>query len=264
MSTSYPSAKQTFTDPAGTSTLNSPDHAGLHTDINDTVEAIQDTVGTTLGTNVLKDFAAGNFPIRRNASGAIQETVSGGTINNSTLGTPTIIGATLNNATFGTPAVTGGTATSITLTTPAFSAGAVNTADIADRAVTSRKIVFNRVAGTRSTGEVTTASGSLVELTGGSVQVIADVASDIWINFSAIAYGDGGAPQFTLVINGTADNTWNDFGGWFSSATTLGGFTARRLGFAAGTHTVRMQWRTSAGTSHASRIELIAYPIGTS
>jgi len=70
MATNYPSSKQTFTDPAGTNTLDSPDHAALHTDMNDTMEAVQDTVGTTAGTNVLMEFAAGEFPIRTSATTA--------------------------------------------------------------------------------------------------------------------------------------------------------------------------------------------------
>lgn len=61
MSTTYPATKQTFSDPSGNSTLDSPDHAGLHTDINDTVEAIQDTIGTTAGTAILKNVLAGQF-----------------------------------------------------------------------------------------------------------------------------------------------------------------------------------------------------------
>lgn len=91
MSTTYPGTVKTFTDPAGTSLLTSPDHAGLHTDMNDTVEAIQNTIGTTAGTNVLKNFAAGEFPARVNSGGTIVQTLTGGTINNSTFGTPTVV-----------------------------------------------------------------------------------------------------------------------------------------------------------------------------
>lgn len=100
MSTTYPGTKQTFTDPAGTSTLAGVDHAGLHTDVNDTLEALQDTVGTTAGTNVLKDFAAGDFPVRIDSGNTIQTALIG-TLNNSTLAT-----ATINNSTLGTPTVT--------------------------------------------------------------------------------------------------------------------------------------------------------------
>ena len=46
MSTTYPTSKQSFTNPTSTSTLDNPSHADQHADINDTVEAIQDRVGT--------------------------------------------------------------------------------------------------------------------------------------------------------------------------------------------------------------------------
>lgn len=78
MTTTYPSQKQTFTDPSGNSALSTgPSHSQLHTDINDTVESIQDTVGTTAGTNILKDFTAGQFPVRINSSGVVQHTIAG-------------------------------------------------------------------------------------------------------------------------------------------------------------------------------------------
>lgn len=50
MTTSYPNSKQTFTDPTSSNTLNSPSHSGLHTDMNDTVEAIEDKIGTGAST----------------------------------------------------------------------------------------------------------------------------------------------------------------------------------------------------------------------
>lgn len=107
MSTLYPASKQTFTDPQGTSTLASPDHAALHTDMNDTAEALQDTVGTTAGTNILKNFAAGDFPARINSSNVLQQALSG-TINNSVIGTSAITGGTVGNALLGTPSLTVG------------------------------------------------------------------------------------------------------------------------------------------------------------
>lgn len=136
MATNYPSSKQTFTDPSGTSLLTSPDHANLHTDMNDTVEAIQDTVGTTAGTNVLLDFAAGDFPARINGSDVLQQTLQG-TINNSVMGTPAITGGTLasgvvNNATVGTPAVTGGTIDNAVMGTPDITGGTFTAPNITD------------------------------------------------------------------------------------------------------------------------------------
>jgi hypothetical protein len=51
MASNFPTSKQTFTDPQTTDALNSPSHAGLHTDMNDTVEAIQDKLGTAAQDN---------------------------------------------------------------------------------------------------------------------------------------------------------------------------------------------------------------------
>lgn len=131
MATNYPSSKQTFTDPSGTSLLTSPDHAGLHTDVNDTLEAIQDAVGTTAGTNVLLDFSAGDFPARINGSDVLQQSLQG-TINNSVIGTPAITGGTVDNAVMGTPAVTGGTIDSAVMGTPAITGGTLTAPNITD------------------------------------------------------------------------------------------------------------------------------------
>lgn len=96
MATTYPATKQTFTDPSGTSPLaTGPDHAALHTTTNDTLEAIQDTLGTTSGTNIAKNFVAGNFPVRQNVGGTVLDTLVGGTHNNGTFGTPTLMGGTI-------------------------------------------------------------------------------------------------------------------------------------------------------------------------
>ena len=84
MSTNYPGALDTLTNPTSSDTLNSPDHAAQHANSNDAIEAIQVTVGTTAGTNVLLNFAAGDFPARMNASGVLQQTIQG-TLNNATM-----------------------------------------------------------------------------------------------------------------------------------------------------------------------------------
>jgi hypothetical protein len=97
MAIDYPSAIDVFTNPSGTSTLDSPDHALQHSDANDAIEAIEAVIGTTAGTSVLKDFSAGEFAVRQ----------EGGTVSPGTL--------TFDSPTLGTPAITGGTATGLTL-----------------------------------------------------------------------------------------------------------------------------------------------------
>lgn len=45
MATNFPTSLDSFTDPTSTDYLNSPDHAGQHTDKNDAVEALEAKVG---------------------------------------------------------------------------------------------------------------------------------------------------------------------------------------------------------------------------
>lgn len=45
MTTSFPGGLDNFVNPAGTSLLTNPDHAGQHTDLNDAVEALEAKVG---------------------------------------------------------------------------------------------------------------------------------------------------------------------------------------------------------------------------
>lgn len=121
MSSNYPSAKDTFTDVQGTSLLTSPDHAAYHQNLGDSVEAMQTAIGTHSGTNVLKNFSAGDFPARINSSNVPQQAIVGGTfsgqqVQNGTVGggvygTAQITGGTVANALIGTCQITGGTVT---------------------------------------------------------------------------------------------------------------------------------------------------------
>jgi len=76
-------------------TANYMDEAGyvLHNHLNDhgsAVVAIQETLGTNAGTSVLKDFVAGNFPVRANSGGTLQQELSLGTIRSTQLRSPII------------------------------------------------------------------------------------------------------------------------------------------------------------------------------
>lgn len=131
----YPATKTTFTDPVGTTRVDTGvDHAGNHKAHNDLLEAIEDTVGTTAGTNVLKNFAAGDFPARINSSNVLQQAVSGtvtitsgtlGTVQliGGTLGTAETIGGTVKSAVVGTSQVQGGTVGNALLGTPKITIG---------------------------------------------------------------------------------------------------------------------------------------------
>lgn len=76
MSTSFPTSKQTFTDPNAGDFLNSPSHSALHTDKNDTIEAIQDKIGYTGSENfvlVAGDTMTGALTLANIANPIIQQ-----------------------------------------------------------------------------------------------------------------------------------------------------------------------------------------------
>lgn len=103
MAINYPSSLDgttQFPQPQGSSLLTSPDHASLHTNISILGTVLEGVLGTTNGTSVLKNFTAGNFPIRQNVGGTVLDTLVKGTLNNFTIGTPTLFGTvTLTNGT---------------------------------------------------------------------------------------------------------------------------------------------------------------------
>lgn len=124
-----------YTPVQGTSLVSAADHAAMHNAVGSAVVALETTIGTTSsGTNVLKDFAAGNFPVRVNSSNVLQQVVAGtvnllggtitgqivnsGTIGGGVYGTALHQGGTVANAVVGTSTIQGGTANGLTLGTP--------------------------------------------------------------------------------------------------------------------------------------------------
>lgn len=233
----YPATKVTFTDPNGTSLLTSPDHAALHTSINDTVEALQDTLGTTAGTNMTKNFAAGDFPARINASNVLQQRLSG-TIDNVIGGTPSLSAGTWSNAQLiGTAQITGGTATTQlftggTLSSPTMQgtySGWVEdtntwtrigswsfaiTPDMTSVVQKGTRIRYKDTAGTYEYGVVVSSSFG-----GGSTTVILGTTTD-----SNIASGTIG--------NGAYSNQYSPSGypHWFNYTRAYTGFSAAPTG----------------------------------
>lgn len=123
----YPSALITYTNPAGTSLLASgPDHAADHTSLHGEVIAIETTVGTNSGTNILKNFVAGDLAARINNETFGSATLVGGTIKNVQLiGTSQITGGTLANGLIGTSTIQGGTVANAAIGTPTIIGGTV-------------------------------------------------------------------------------------------------------------------------------------------
>lgn len=96
MAITYPTSLDALTNPVGTNTLDSPDHATQHSNANDILEALESKVGLGAGTPTANTVLVG--------SGNGTATWSG-TWNNATMGSPTITGGTINTATLGTPVI---------------------------------------------------------------------------------------------------------------------------------------------------------------
>lgn len=210
MAITYPGTLDVFVNPAGTNTLDSPDHAQQHSDVNDAVEAGQAVLGTTAGTSVLKNFAAGDFPARINASNVLQQTIQG-TINSSTLGTPTVTGGT-----FDSPTTTGTDAGTATLTNKTLTSPRVGTA-ITD---TNGNEIIKTPATASAVNEITITNSA----TGDPVK-IESTGGDTNIHLSLDAKGSALVKTKVLRQDGTTDSYTNNtviLTGVFNLACTSG------------------------------------------
>jgi hypothetical protein len=222
----YPSTKTTFQDPSGTAPLaTGPDHAALHTSVNDTIEALEDTLGTTAGTSVLKNFAVGDFSARINTSNVLQQTLQG-TINTSVFGTPAITGGTITGAFLGTNQLTGGTVNLVTMGTPAITGGTATNINLATGTITGGISLQNN-------GSITqTGTGDHITLTPGTGKLVRtailrqDGTTNTYVNTISIL----GGFKPLMVASGQSVGTLHiDFGGTFAAAPLvipqIGGFT---------------------------------------
>lgn len=135
----YPSSLDSFTDPAGTSLLTSPDHAALHTSINGAVESLESKLGLAAGSPTANKALIGSgngtsgWTTTWNSAVLGTPTITAGiwtsgSINSAIVGTPTVTGGTINLAVLGSPtlqspSITGGTL-AVSGTTVALSIGA--------------------------------------------------------------------------------------------------------------------------------------------
>lgn len=277
MPANYPASLDSLTNPAGTQTLDNPDHAGQHSNANDILEAIESTLGTNSGTSVLKHFTAGQFPIRATGvatTGTLVQTIVGGTHNNFTGGTPHFTGGTHNSFVAGTPTIAGtwvapaGLVVSAdikdaNITTVKILDSNVTTAKIADANVTGRKMKIDQRLGS-SVAAGTTASTSYVDLIAGtftpnvtsSILVLANSADVNGANDSTISYVitfngtiQGNDPLWRTQQNGAEANREHSGAGfaWVPSAPASAG-------------TVKLRYKVSAGTASIISASFQALP----
>lgn len=250
MTTTYPGTLSSFSNPSGSSPLNSPDHAAQHEDINDTMEAVQGVLGTTAGTSVLKDFSAGHFPVRVNGSNVLQQILSG-TLNNSVFGTPSITGGTvanslvgtstitggtisigegtlssvvINNPTIGTPALTGGTVANALIGTSQHTGGTVTGAVIGTNSIVGGTISSALIGTSQHTGG--TVTGAVVgtnTITGGTISMSVGTLNNMVMGSPTVTSGTLtnsvlntvtlGTPTITVGSDATGDMFYRSSGG---------------------------------------------------
>lgn len=158
----YPSSLDTYTAVAGTTLVATAGHAAMHNVAGSAVVALETAVGTTLGTNVLKNFAAGKLAVY-NTGGTLDAgvlgtpMVRGGTLGTVNLGTCIMRGGTIGTALVGTSIITGGTVGLALLGTPRITVGSDAEGDIYYRNSTA---AVTRL-GVGTTGQFLTVSGGV-------------------------------------------------------------------------------------------------------
>lgn len=274
----YPSTTDTFSNPQGTTLVATDDHAAQHRTEGSAIVSLENKVGLGSGTPKL-DYAligSGN-------------------------GT-SLWGTAWNNATFGTPQITGGTVSNSIISTPTVTLGTGNTGDIYYRSsggslsalpigTVSQYLTTNGTApswGTISSepSDGWTASGGTWAYSSGSVVTInADLS--VWMNkgdrikftqggtveyFNLVGYGvssgtttgtilgDAGTPIANTAISSVYfSKKVNPLGfpGWFNYTTTFAGFSTNptitsRYSILGPECTIEQVWATPQGTSNAT------------
>lgn len=244
MAITWPVSTDSFTNPAGTQTLASPDHAGQHSDINDLGEAVESVLGTTAGTSVLKNFAAGDFSVRINSSNVLQQALQG-TINSSTLGTPTItLGSDAQGDVFYRSS--GGTVTRLA---PGTSGQFLKTQGAAANPVWASVIIPTVfTTGVVATGTCT--SSTVADVGSVTVNVVSTGSGTLVAVLTGRTYKSSNVPENVyaeLMVGGTVTQGFNTYHGAINEGIpyALNYSTA----IAAGTTVVKLRASTPNGTA---------------
>jgi hypothetical protein len=250
----YPAAINSFTNPAGTNTVDVVDHALQHTNVNNDINGIETVLGTTAGTSVLKNFSAGNFPARINVSNVLQQRISG-TLDNGVLGTPAITSGTISSAlvsggTVGTAQTTGGTIGTAQHTGGTVTSAIIGTNSIVGGTMTSVVIgtpLLNNFSYLVNAANYTTNSLSFVDVDSSNFKGTISCAtgtSKVRVSFfgSFISIAGTATGNLQVLRNGTAI-----FNTTLIGQNTTDGYTViDTLDKTLGTYAV--QWKTNQGT----------------
>jgi hypothetical protein len=156
LATNFPASTDdgtTLPNPSGSSTQNSPDHAGLHSNENDAIRALETKLGTGTSTPSLNTLLIGTGSgtsafSKASPNGGIVGTTDAQTLTNKILTSPTINGGTFTNATITSDSITGfTTAGSGSIYGIAIAAGAITTANsISSTAIATNAVQANQLS----------------------------------------------------------------------------------------------------------------------
>lgn len=144
MAINFPTSLDNFTNPLGTQTLDTPDHAGQHSDANDALEALEAKIGLGAGTPTLNKILVGSGNGTATWTTTWGGGTGGGTINNATIGTSQFTGGTITTplisgtATFNTAVAGSAIATGAEVTTGTINTKIVTPKSIGDAGVNTR------------------------------------------------------------------------------------------------------------------------------
>lgn len=244
---SYPAAIDApgGTAAQGTTLLTGIDHSLDHRTLGSAVVNIETTLGTNAGTSVIKNFNAGDFAARINASNVLQQPITGtlgmaaGTISGQISNTGTIA-----NGVYGTATYQGGTANNLTLGTP-----------------TINGLVYKPIVLGTTIATGTTASASFGDLLIGTI--ITTVTSNIiiYMNASFNTNNGGNFINQSVLLRGSGtvgpgsvymDNAVNQFFSYTCLDSSVG----------AGTLVYHWQWLAGGGTAtiYNPTLSIVAFP----
>lgn len=220
----YPSTIDSFTNPVGTNTLDNPDHATQHVNVNTAVNSIETVLGTNSGTSVLKNFTAGDLASKKN---------------NETYGTPTF---TLGSDTIGDTFFRSAGGTINRLAVGAQGAALTSTGTLA---TWSGKGVYSAVAGVTNGDISVTGSGYTAVAT---ATYTAIVPSILYITAGAsFKENDAGGNQTIMKLTVGGTTVFQTTAKTASTNDQIGIAGAGTIAVATGAGSILMQANVQAG-----------------
>ena len=138
---------------------------------------------------------------------------------------------------------------------------------IKDNTILERYLKLDEIQRAVIAAEISTVSTTAVDMTGLTVTFTPAVASNILIIVSLAAENTtASSAAYSILYDGGALDPPGGIGWRFNLGTpnlNEGAWIAWKTGVTAAAHTIKMQWKTSAGTLYCNRAELLVIPFAS-